>query len=276
MSTVFIWENQDGSIDACELDIYETETHNMTNEITEFPVEAGPDVSDNIRPTPRTLVLEGYVSDSPSPFNNMAGKYGGSFQLKDLQLPGKPTYQQKTVKLDLPGKPINYNLGSVATAGFGALKGALGLGPSDEVQVFQRVPDKAQEGKAVVWTWDHWESHAAEAFRLLKKAWETKALVQCITDLETYDSMAVESVVVPRKSEDGAGAPFSVSLKHVLVRSAKSVDAPKPAEPIAQKVKSLGSKSGKEDPNEAEHKRKTALKAAADKALTYSNPGYTP
>lgn len=262
MSTVFIWENSDGSIDACELDIYETETHDMPCEVSEFPVEKGLDVTDNIRLLPKTLVLEGYVSDSPSPLGNMAGKYGGSFGPVDLDLPGSPTYAAKKVKLDTPGKPINFNIGSVVSAGFNALASAVGLGDSNEVTVLQRVGDKPQTGTAQVWTWDHWESHAAEAFRLLEKARDTKALLQVITDIKTYDGMAVTDVQVPRKSDDGAGAPFSVSLKQVNIVAAKTTDAPKPAEPLAKKPVSAGSKSLK---NEADEKKrqKTLLRSAA-------------
>jgi hypothetical protein len=262
MSTVFDWTNADGSIDACELDIYETETHTMSSESPDFPVEVGPDVTDNIRPLPKTLVLEGYVSDSPAPLANMAGKYGGSFQRVDLDLPGSPTYQAKQVKLDLPGKPINYNAGSLVSAGFNALVSAIGLGPSNEVTVLQRVHDTPQQSMVQVWTWDHWESHAAEAFRLLEKAHDTKVLIRVVTDLKTYENMAVTDVSCPRKTEDGAGAPFSVSFKQINIVAAKSTDAPKPAEPLGQKSKSRTA-SAKDDPNEAAKRQKTALRAAA-------------
>jgi hypothetical protein len=263
MSTVFVWTNDDGSIDACELDIYETETHAMTSEISKFPVEKGVDVTDNIRRVPRTLVLEGYVSDSPAPLGNMAGKYGGSFQTQTISAPDSPQYKAKTVKLDIPGTNLQPNVGSLVTAGFGALASALGFGPSNEVTVLMRAPDKPPIQQTVqVWTWDHWESHAAEAFRLLKKAWLTGVLVQVITDLETYSNMAVTSVTVPRKVEDGAGAPFSVNLEEIQIVSTKTVDAPKPAEPLGQTKKSTA-KSGTTDPKEVQKQQKTALRAAA-------------
>ena len=263
MSTVFTWTNADGSVDACELDIYETETHGMPSEVSEFPVETGVDVTDNIRALPKTLVLEGYVSDSPAPLGNMAGKYGGSFQTQNLDVKASPNYKAKTVKLDIPGANIQPNIASLATAGFNALAGALGLGPSNEVTVLKRAPDSANESQAAkVWTWDHWESHAAEAFRLLEKAHDTKVLIQAITDLKAYENMAVIDITVPRKVEDGAGAPFSVSLKQISIVASKSTDAPKPAEPLGQKTKSTA-KSGKTDPKEAQKKQKTALRAAA-------------
>ncbi len=264
MSTVFVWENDDGTTDACELDIYDTETHGMPCEVSKFPVETGPDVTDNIRTLPKTLVLEGYVSDSPGPLGNLGGKYGGSFQPVTLDVPASPNYQLKTEDLHSPGSPLQANVSSLVSAGFNALKGAI-LGDSDTATVMRRGPDKPNERvQAQVWTWDHWESHMAEAFRLLEKARDTKRLVTAITDLKTYDNMAVTDVQVPRKTEDGAGAPFAVHLEQVAIVSSKDTEAPKPSENIAKKTKSLGSKSGKEGA-EGSEKRKTLAKTIAVK-----------
>jgi hypothetical protein len=76
--------------------------------------------------------------------------------------------------------------------------------------------------------------------------------------------MAVADVQVPRKTEDGAGAPFAVHLEQIAIVSSKDTEAPKPSENLAKKTKSLGSKSGKEDADGA-GKRKTLAKTIAVK-----------
>lgn len=41
------------------------QSHEMRNEVTEHPVEVGADITDHVRPKPRTLVIEGVVSATP-------------------------------------------------------------------------------------------------------------------------------------------------------------------------------------------------------------------
>lgn len=47
------------------LDLALTEEHDFESEVTEYPVESGADVSDNIRNKPLEITLEGIVSDTP-------------------------------------------------------------------------------------------------------------------------------------------------------------------------------------------------------------------
>ena len=54
------------TIDGYPLDLVESEEHSLEAEITDYPVEDGSDISDNIRLKPRTLTLNGaIVSDTP-------------------------------------------------------------------------------------------------------------------------------------------------------------------------------------------------------------------
>lgn len=58
-----------------------TETHTFESEVTEFPVEQGSAISDNIRPKPIVVVIEGIVSDTPigkiADLRNSEGDAGG-------------------------------------------------------------------------------------------------------------------------------------------------------------------------------------------------------
>lgn len=54
------------TIDGYPLDLVESESHSLTAEVTEHPVESGSDVSDNVRNKPRELTLtNAIVSDTP-------------------------------------------------------------------------------------------------------------------------------------------------------------------------------------------------------------------
>lgn len=47
------------------VDAFVSETHQYDSEVTEFPVEQGSAISDNIRPKPVIVTVEGIVSDTP-------------------------------------------------------------------------------------------------------------------------------------------------------------------------------------------------------------------
>jgi hypothetical protein len=44
-----------------------TETHTLESDVTAFPVESGSMVTDNVRPKPRTVEIDGIVTDTPLP-----------------------------------------------------------------------------------------------------------------------------------------------------------------------------------------------------------------
>lgn len=47
------------------IDVFVSEQHSIENEITDYPVESGSDITDNVRKKPRTVTIEGLVSDTP-------------------------------------------------------------------------------------------------------------------------------------------------------------------------------------------------------------------
>lgn len=65
---------------AVELDASIDETHRSANEITQFPVEVGVDISDHIRRQPETLSIRGIVTDHPISFGGTFGVSGRSLE----------------------------------------------------------------------------------------------------------------------------------------------------------------------------------------------------
>jgi hypothetical protein len=266
MPCYFSWTNADGSFDLVQLDVYDSETHGFATEVTDFPVEDGPNISDNVRRKPKTLAIEGYVSDTPLPQNGRATNAGAVYAElgpHTLNLPGSTHFHNQLQTLDVPSSPLRPNLQALASAGFSALAGALGFGGPPQINARVQDPRKSETATAQIWTWPSWTSRAGEAFRLLEKAYDTAVLMKVVTDFKTYDGMvfADNGLQVPRKVEDGAGAPFSLSLKQVRIVNSKTVTAPKPAETSGQLKKSAGSKAGKDEPADHKKQRDTILAA---------------
>ncbi len=70
-------------LDSITVDAVLSETHTLESETTDNPVEQGIDVTDHIRPRPRTLRMEGLISEVPVPGPSIDG-YGPASQ----QTPG--------------------------------------------------------------------------------------------------------------------------------------------------------------------------------------------
>lgn len=54
-----------GKIDTLELDATISEGHEYSNEVTDFPIEEGSDISDHVRRSPERVTLEGFVTNTP-------------------------------------------------------------------------------------------------------------------------------------------------------------------------------------------------------------------
>lgn len=63
----FVTGEQFVMIDDFLIDVSLTEEHEFDSDVTEYPVESGADISDNIRPRPLRVMMEGVVSATPLP-----------------------------------------------------------------------------------------------------------------------------------------------------------------------------------------------------------------
>ena len=261
------WTNADSSVDVVQLDVYESETHGMSTEVTDFPVEDGPNVSDNVRRKPKTLQIEGYVSDTPLPQNHGSGTNGGvhvaSLDAHQVGIPGSARFHNALTPLDVPPSPLRANLTALASAGFSALAGAMGFSNAPQVNARKQDPRQRDTVTAQIWTWPGWSSRVAETFSLLQKAYDNAVLMRVVTDYVAYTGMvfADNGLQMPRKTDDGNGAPFSISLKQIRIVNSQTVTAPKPAEPSGQLKKSAGSKASEPAPADHKAKRDSVLAA---------------
>lgn len=67
MAVTLLYRPTTTSIGTLKLDAALTETHTADVDVTDHPVEQGADISDHRRPKPRTLTIEGFVTNTPMP-----------------------------------------------------------------------------------------------------------------------------------------------------------------------------------------------------------------
>jgi len=246
------WTNEDGTFDVVEFDTVDTEDHTLPNEVTEFPVEQGPDVTDNIRIKPRTLSVKGYISDTPL-YSNHDVLLNADYQTQTLDLPPRPHYEPKTFTVDVPGSPLQPNASSLLNAG---LKALFGSTPKVTPLVLKGTEPSPKQSVQVL-KFQNFQSRVRGTFDLLKKARETKVLITAVTDFDEISGLVIESLTMPRSVDDGTGAVMGVDLRQITIASSLEVEAPKPAEGLGQARKFTGSKAAKDDANAAEKSEET-------------------
>jgi hypothetical protein len=62
-----------GKIGTITLDCTISDDHEYANEVTQFPVENGADISDHIRQIPEDLTIEGFIANSPVKYMDVVG-----------------------------------------------------------------------------------------------------------------------------------------------------------------------------------------------------------
>lgn len=151
-ATTIITRPTPAQIDTIVIDAAVTETHTLSNTVTDHPVEEGSNVSDHSRPEPDKIQLDCVVSDTP------------------LQT----TSSGSTV--------------SVESHGF-------------------RFSATAKQDT----------TRSKNAYDKLVQLREQGSLVTVVTSLRSYDSMAIESIQIPRDAKNAGALRFTVSLKKVRV-----------------------------------------------------------
>lgn len=255
------WNNPDGTFDVVEFDTVEAEEHTLPNEVTEFPVEQGPDVTDNVRVKPRLLHVSGYMSDTPL-YQNPGVNKVADYTPHRLDLPNRPNYAPKTFKVDVPGSPLQPNVSSLVGAAVGAL-----FGSTPQVTPLVRGPDQPSTPQTVnPVKFTSFESRVRKVFDLLKKAAGRSGadpiIILAVTDYDEIDGLVVENLTMPRSVEDGTGAVITFDLRQITIAESDTVEAPKPSEGLGQKRKAIAKAT-----KEGEVKAAEALKSIAKRIV---------
>jgi hypothetical protein len=227
---VLSWNLEDGSVASAIFDITTEETHELTNTITEHEVEAGADISDNVRVDLDRFSITGYVSNSPL-ITNPGVTNAGTFKQIELQIP--------------PAK-LKIGLSSAISAGVSALGDAI-LGAAGAPQL-------------ITFRFDDYQDRVRAITAILDEARKRAAPVRITSRPRDYDGMQFASIVITRTPEDGTGASFAIQLKELRTVSTETVQSPKPSEVSGKPRVSAGSKHAQEDDSNVAKKKTSILK----------------
>lgn len=173
-------------------------------DVTEHPVESGPEVTDHIQLKNPTLRLKGTVSATPldlaTSIGNLIG--GGLSLITDSQFRG-----------------------NFLNAGIQRAAGAIGA------TLLQGAALNAQSLIS--------GSPDAIARSILMSAYERKARLDVVTKRVKYTSMVIESMTFPRTAETGSQLMFELQLRQVRIVSAQSVQVGNTADSVLNSATSL-------------------------------------
>lgn len=158
-------------------------------EPTDYAVEDGPDVTDNIRLKPITLQIDGLVSETPITLKSQAS--------------GLVTSVGATLGAKIGG--FNSQLGTIA----GGIIGSRLFKDSSEGL------DANGETRSL--------NPADIARKVLEDTWRSKRIFTVVTKRRKYDNMVITSLSFPRSTNEGRALKFSVSLKQIRIVSPETI-----------------------------------------------------
>ena len=175
--------DQDGKIDLLMVDATISESPKYESEVTEYPVEDGPDISDNVRLKPVTLEIQGLVSESP------------------ITMKGAAASLATSAAIAVAGKKGGFN-----TQLAGVVGGFIGSALMKETI---NGADADGNQRAL--------NPADVARKQLEDMWRNKQIFTIVTRRRKYDSMIITNLSFPKAQADGYALKFSMSVKQIRI-----------------------------------------------------------
>jgi hypothetical protein len=223
------------------IDVSISERHSVSAEVTAHPVERGVDIVDHIRPMPREVQIEGFVTNHPT--EQPLSHAGGARATEDagfIDVASSPGRRIPPMSAEIQGEPSDFGLGFVPgfgqAAALASIPGALGIPvnrPRRRYAAEQYHEDR--EGRtfyqvnALAFTQDF--DRVGAVYAALVQVVADAQPVRLVTGLDIYDSVALSDLSFDRSSEVGRNAlRFSATCKVIRVVSTQSVKAPVPVQ----------------------------------------------
>lgn len=261
------------------IDVSISETHGLSADVTQHPVESGSDMTDHIRPTPRTIQIEGLVTNHPTelPLSHA----GGARAIDDagfIDVTTQPGRRVPPMSMEIEGEPsdpLGFLPGaSQAMAIAGTLTGALGLDVSRPRRRFaaERYHED-RDGRtfysvnALAFSEDF--DRVGAVYAALVQVVQDAQPVKLVTGLDVYDQVALSDLSFDRSSEVGRDAlRFKASCTVLRIVSARTERVPEPVEQRGKPGQSRGKQQTTEtDPATLSPAAQTQLKESALKRL---------
>ena len=231
------------------IDVSISEKHNVRAEVTKHPVERGTDIVDHIRPLPREVQIEGFVTNHPTemPLSHA----GGARAIEDagfIDVTTVPGLRVAPLSQEIEGEPSDFGLPGQVNAVI-TLPGALGI----EALAVQRprrkyAAERYNEDRsgrtyfavnALAFTEEF--DRVGSVYAALCQVVADCLPVRLVTGLDIYDSVALSNLSFDRSREVGRSAlRFSATCEVIRVVSSLTVAVPDPVEQRGKPGQSRG------------------------------------
>lgn len=238
------------------IDVSISESHELSAEVTDHPVEDGSNISDNVRPAPRVVQLEGLVTNHPTemPLSHV----GGARATEDagvIDVTSVPGTRLPPFSQEIQGEPTDLGFipgGGQATALVGAVGGVLGINTTlprrrfaAELYTEDRTGRTFYAVNALAFTEEF--DRVGAVYQALCDLVANPQLVRLVTGLDIYDDCVLSNLKFDRSSEIGRDAlRFSATCRVLRIVNAQSLRVPRPAEQRGKPGQSRGKQATEE------------------------------
>lgn len=234
-SATLVWTPEGAPISyTMGFDVVTNEAPAFDSQVTEHPVETGPNVVDNVRVALNKVVLQVFVSNEPISEHPTWGQTGGVMTPGAAYIPGSgaapnvPTFTTYPQWVTLPiGVPLVNTL--FAHSEDRPLIMPPGLPPSLGSVIQPTTLQFPLEFDAVQLTHD--------MLLVLRK---NSQLIDVHGSKAIYANMVIEHFDMARSADTGSGAQFTIAFKEIRQVSTQIVNAPVPTKPSARTPVSKG------------------------------------
>lgn len=231
------------------IDVSISETHSLSAAVSEHPVESGTNIVDNIRPEPRTVELEGLVTNHPT--EQPLSHAGGAAATSDagfIDVTTVPGRRLPPMSEEIQGEPDSLGIPgeAQATAIAGALAGVLGL-PLERprrrfaAERYNEDRDGLTFFAVNALAFSEEFDRVGAVYQALVDVVQSARPVRLVTGLDIYDVVALSDLSFQRSAEVGRDAlRFRASCKVLRIVNAQTVRVPKPSEERGKPGQSRG------------------------------------
>ena len=233
----FSWINASGAAQSLLLDASPSRTHTTTAQVTEHPVEKGPPVTDYIRPMPRRLTVEGFITNTP--------------------IGAPPVHKARAGSPGAANQVLRASDDVGGGAGINAEVTRVEIFPKTTYASFIRGPRPPYYVQALDFleTFDR----VSNSFNALVEAVSAGALFTIATSLDHYTNMAATNFTVTESTMGADALSFTIEFQELRIVSTQVV-----AVPVRKKIADVGTKV----PKEADAAQAQAVERSTPKATT--------
>lgn len=204
------------------IDVSVRESHSAQAEVSEHPVEEGAAIADHVRPTPRTIEIEGLVTNHPIEVpQSHAGGARASKAPRSIEVAMNPLPRIAPDTRQIEGEPSVGVVGFVpgvdqAVALLGALKLDVRTKQRFAMQQYTTDPTARTSYRIEALNFSEPFNRVEEVHAALLRIVDESQLVTVVTALITYKNVALTDLQVERSSEVGRNALKFTATGRVL------------------------------------------------------------